>query len=325
MTKFVIHDIHIHRKVFTHMTNTIKTEMPILSNDKIQVLENLGLVVKDLQVKCESNSYIDAQVILDYLTDVTKTDEDPNVVPQRVIEKAQIAIEDIDGIPAVNGLPLWERLDCESLDFYKLFKIYREQKTVGIKTESDNVRYQRSFENLKEITGFTRKALYAISKVYHWQMRVSLYDSYRENFIEKENDRMINLMETRHIAAAKNIFEKCLKYFTEIDDKKLSKLAPKDVLSWWNEATKLERLSRGLPGDKIAIEKKDSKTVNITRIDNKTLNVNNPKPDNDYLQKLTDILSVAGALPKQLEAKADIIEAVSDEVIEEGEKKDGDE
>ena len=309
--------IHLHKRMKGHMSNVIKTEMPELSNDKIQVLENLGLVVKDLQVKCDSNSYIDAQVILDYLTDVTKTDEDPNVVPQRVIEKAQIAIEDIDGIPAVNGLPLWERLDCESLDFYKLFKIYREQKTVGITTENNNVRYQRSFENLKEITGFTRKALYAISKVYHWQMRVSLYDAYRIDFIAKEKDRMIHLMETRHIAASEKIFKKCLKYFTEIDDTKLKTLAPKDVLGWWNEATKLERLSLGLPGDKIAVEKKDSKTVNITRIDNKTVNVNSTKPDNKYLQELTDILQIAGALPKELEAKADIIEAISDEPIKE--------
>jgi len=305
-----------------HMSNVIKTEMPELSNDKIQVLENLGLVVKDLQVKCDSNSYIDAQVILDYLTDVTKTDEDPNVVPQRVIEKAQIAIEDIDGIPAVNGLPLWERLDCESLDFYKLFKIYREQKTVGITTENNNVRYQRSFENLKEITGFTRKALYAISKVYHWQMRVSLYDSYRENFIAKEKNHMISLMETKHQNAAETIFEKCVKYFTDIDEDKLKKLSPKDVLGWWNEATKLQRLSLGMPGDKIAIEKKGGgKTVSITNIDNKTLNVNNAKPDNKYLQDLVNILGVAGALPKGLEAKADVLEAISEEIIEdEGDK-----
>ena len=317
--------IHLHKRMKGHMSNVIKTEMPELSNDKIQVLENLGLVVKDLQVKCDSNSYIDAQVILDYLTDVTKTDEDPNVVPQRVIEKAQIAIEDIDGIPAVNGLPLWERLDCESLDFYKLFKIYREQKTVGITKDEGNVRYQRSFENLKEITGFTRKALYAISKVYHWQMRVSLYDSYRENFIVKEKNRMISLMETKHQNAAETIFEKCVKYFTDIDEDKLKKLSPKDVLGWWNEATKLQRLSLGMPGDKIAIEKKGGgKTVSITNIDNKTLNVNNAKPDNKYLQELTDILSVAGALPKQLEAKADIIEAVSDEPIEKEDEGDKD-
>ena len=72
------------------------------------------------------------------------------------------------------------------------------------------------------------------------------------------------------------------------------------------------------------VEKKDSKTVNITRIDNKTVNVNSTKPDNKYLQELTDILQIAGALPKELEAKADIIEAISDEPIEKDEgDKDG--
>ncbi len=306
------------------MVNILKAEM---SNSRIRVLENLGLVVSDMQIKCDSNSYIDANVILEYLTEVTKNDEDPNVVPERVLNQATVTIEYIDSIPAVNGLPLWERLDCEPLDFYDIFKLYREQKYIGVskhkpeETGSDEGlvvdarrRYQRSFENLIETTGLTRKALYAISKVYHWQMRANLYDSYRKNFIELENNRMITLMETKHQSAAKKIFEKCVKYFEDIGENELKKLSPKDVLSWWTEASKLERLSRGLPGDKIAIEKRQ--TVNITKIDNKTLNLNVPKPDNKYLQKLVNVLGKAGALPKEIEAKADVIEAIGkDEVV----------
>lgn len=304
------------------MINIVKTEM---SNDRIKVLDNLGLVVKDIQDKVGDAYYVDAQVILEYLTDVTKSDEDPNVIPERILEQASIQIEYIDGVPAVYGLPLWERLDCEPLDFYNLFKVYREQKMVGITKQSEtgsmgNVRYQRSFENLKETTGLTRRALYAVSKVYHWQMRASLYDSFQEDFIEKEKARLTTLLETRHQTAANNIFEKCVKYFKDIDDKKLKALAPKDVLAWWTEASKLERLSLGLPGDKIAVEKKESKTVNITRIDNKTLNLNAPaKNDNKYMQELVDILGVAGALPISLKAKSDVLEAIS-EPIEEGEK-----
>ena len=301
------------------MTKIIKTDMPVLSNERIQVLESLGLMVKDVQAKLDSsNYYVDAQVILTYLMEITKTDEDPNVIPDRILEQANVKIEYIDGIPAVYGLPLWERLDCEPLDFYNLFKIYREQKTIGItKTDSDgsegNVRYQRSFENLKETTGLARKALYAISNVYHWKMRASLYDSYRKNFIELENNRMISLMENKHQNAASKIFDKCVKYFEDIDEKKLKALPPKEILNWFAEVTKLERLSRGLPGDKIAVEKKGGgKTTNITNIDSKTVNLNAPaRNDNKYTQKIVDILQIAGALPKELEAKADVLEAVS--------------
>ena len=303
------------------MTKIVKTDLPVLSNDRIQVLENLGLAVKDIQAKLDSsNYYVDAQVILVYLTDITKSDEDPNVIPDRILEQANVQIEYIDGVPAVYGLPLWERLDCEPLDFYNLFKIYREQKTIGItKTDEEgnegNVRYQRSFENLKETTGLTRKALYAISNVYHWIMRVSLYDSFRENVIEKEKKRLISLMENKHQNAASKIFEKCVKYFEDIDAKALKALPPKEVLNWFVEVTKLERLSRGLPGDKIAVERKGgdkTQTVSITNIDSKTLNLNAPaKDESKYTQKIVNILTEAGALPRDLEAKADVLEAVS--------------
>jgi len=310
------------------MTNIVKTEMPEMSNDKIRVLENLGQVVKAEQAKVGSSRqsvdcYIDAQVILDYLTDITKTDEDPNAIPDRVINKAQVAIEWIDGIPAVNGLPLWERLDCEPLDFYQLFKIYREQKYVGVNKSEDSDgnalrRYQRSFENLKEATGFTRTALYAISKVYHWQMRVGLYDQFHENFIEKEKNRMITLMETKHSTAAEGIFEKCVNYFEGLGEKKLAKVSPKDMLGWMSKAIELHRLSLGLPGDKPKPDKDKTTSAQVINIksESKTLNLNTAKgtkgDGEDYMQELVDILKIAGALPKNLEAKSDVIEAMSE-------------
>ena len=259
----------MHNEVITQMVNIVDVK---IDKNRIKVLHNLGLIIKDLQAKLDDREcFIDAQVILDYLTSVTETDEDPNVVPESVIEKATVWIEWIDGIPAVSGLPLWERLDCESMDFYKVFKIYRDQKYIG----TTKNRYQRSFENLKETTGLSREALYAVSLVYHWQMRVTYYDSFHEETIEKEKARLITLMETRHLAASENIFEKCIAYFKDIDETKMKTLAPKDVLAWWNEAVKLNRLSLGLPGDKVIADKsgaKVGKVINITRNDNKTLN-----------------------------------------------------
>lgn len=325
--------IFLLKRVFEQMTNIIKTEMPEVSNDKIKVLESLGQVVNGEQAKINSSDYyIDAQVILDYLLAVTKTDEDPNVIPESVLTKATIQFEYIDGIPAVNGLPFWERIDCEDLDFYRLFKIYREQKYTAINKVADDGtpirRYQRSFENLKETTGLSRKALYAISKVYHWQNRASMYDSFRIDFIAKEKDRMITLMETKHQTAAETIFEKCVKYFTDMDQKKFDKVSPKDILSLFSEGYKLQRLSLGLPGDKPKPDKEKTTSAQVINIksESKTLNLNTAKGinDGDYMQQMVDILSDANALPVSVQAKSDVIEAVSEPIKKEVEgEKDG--
>jgi len=314
----------------------IKDNMPIvdipeLTDDKIRVLDNLGRIVKDLQKKLEgqrSNTnlefYVDAQVILDYLTDLTKAGDDPNELPDKVINQAMVPIDWLDGVPIVDGLPVWERLDCEPLGFYHLFKIYRNQKMVGIEkvgtektgTEKNNedssetVRYARSFENLKEATRLPIKGLYAISWVYHWQMRAQFYDRFKEDLLEKERNRLITLMENKHRDAADKIFEKCMKYLTDLDKSKLEKVNPKQMLDWLEFAVKMDRLALGIPADKPLTKDDKAKieqTVKIGKMENKTLNISGAD-GGKYLQELVNILEEAKALPKPIEAQADLKE-----------------
>jgi len=79
-------------------------------------------------------------------------------------------------------------------------------------------------------------------------------------------------------------------------------------------------LSLGLPGDKPKPDKDKTTSAQVINIksESKTLNLNTTKGNkDDYMQEMVDILKVAGALPKELEAKADVIETIGEEVEKE--------
>jgi hypothetical protein len=303
----------------TNVDVGILMDLPKITENQVKIFTNLGNIIKEIEKEIESilntngqlSFYVDAQVILDYLTDITNRDDDPNTIPQRVINSSLVPIDWIENTPVVNGLPIWERLDCEPLEYYRLYKLYRDQKTVGITTENDNVIHQRSFDNLEKSTNIKRQALYALSMVYHWQIRVKLFDQFRENIIEKEKERLIKLMESRHSVAARDVFDKCMTYFKNLDEGQMKTISPKAMLSWLEMAVKLDRLSLGIPADKPMTKdetERIGKIINITKTDNKTLNITaNSKDKDSYLQEMLDILEIAGATPKSIKSKSDVL------------------
>jgi len=287
----------------TAMKPVLKTSELVISDQKIKILNNLGQVIKGIQDDISENTekmpiyYVDASIILNYLAN-----NKIGTIPDRVINDSLVPIDWLEEIPIVNGLPIWERLDCEPITEYRLFKRYRDIKKGDVS--------RRSFENLKEATGIKVKALYALSKVYHWQIRVKCYDKYRISEVEKEKEKLVTLMETTHRKAADTIFEKCVNYFKGLTKEQLAKINPKAMLDWFTEAARLTRLSLGLPADK-PITKEDRtkiEKIEIGKIDSKTLNIG--KPDGEkkdgYLQDVVDILDIAGVLPKKIEAKGDM-------------------
>lgn len=294
----------------------VRTDEIAISDQKTRILANLGEIIKEKQEKLPKNSngipnyYIDAQIILDWLT--TLKSGEANELPDKILSSSLVPVDLVEGIPVVNGLPLWERFDCEPIDDYKLFKLYRDS------TNIDGVN-RRSFENLSDSTRIKVKALWALSKVYHWQLRVRAYDLFKKDELEKEKAKMIKLMETTHNTAADTIFEKCVDYFKGLKPEDLAKINPKDMLGWFVEVVRLKRLALGLPGDKPAtIEDrvKIDKLVNITQTENKTLNISGEN-STKYLQEMVDILSSAGALPREVQVKGDLqSELIKDETKE---------
>jgi len=330
------------------VTQVVKVELPQIETNQVKILETLGKITRDLQKELEPSStplaYVDAQIILDYLTTVNK-DDDPNAIPERVKNGSLVPIDWLDNTPVVNGLPVWERLDCEPLDYYKIYKIYREQKYIGtykkeqieddgVQTEQnqnqetepvETVRHSRSFDNLEKSTGIKRKALYALSMVYHWQLRTNLYDRFREDLLEKERKRLISLMENKHRSAAEKIFGKCMKYLEDVtqDKVRMEKVSPKEMLSWMEMAVRMDRLSLGIPADKPITEQDRQKLTSVVRVqkdESKHLTINiagkKGKDKDKYLQEMLDILQGADAVPKSIEAKADIMEEVKEENID---------
>jgi hypothetical protein len=140
---------------------------------QLKLLHDLGHLVSGVQseVQCTPNNlpmyYTDPQIILEDM--VSNRLVDNNVDPDTK-NLALTQIDFLDGLPIVNGLPFWERLDCEPLNYYRLFKTYRDEKL----TES-----KRSFQKLEKDTNTGLSYLYALSKIYHWQSRIRAFDIYQ--------------------------------------------------------------------------------------------------------------------------------------------------
>jgi hypothetical protein len=289
------------------------------TEQRIKVLKTLGAIIKNLQetlpkVQIKNREmplfYIDPQIVLNNLTNI-KGEETTAQIPDRVTSEATVPIDYLEDVPVANGLPFWERIDCEPIAYYKLFKIYRDQKNEG--------GTHRSFENLKKRTGIPESAIHALSSVYHWQPRIRAYDLFKENTVELEKQKIIKSMENDHIGAAKKIFTKCMDYLEDISEngwydlKGNLQVSPKDMIGWFEASIKLERLSLGLPADKpLNDEEKGKITKVITNVkfqqDNKTINLNPPAKElnNKYFQDMIDILNDANALPKNIVAIGDV-------------------
>jgi hypothetical protein len=237
-------------------------------DQRLSVLKRLGGIISGLQkgIQLTLNNlplaYIDPQTILEEIA----SDPANSNVTDETIALSTTPIDYLDGVPIVNGLPFWEKLDGEPLDYYRLFKTYRDYP---IKDQN------RSFEKLEIDTNTPTSYLYALSKIYHWRPRTASFDQYQLILIEKERTRQIKIMSNNHIEAADKIFKIGMDYLEGIKDAgTISSFSPKEILGWQELAVKLKRLSLGLPADKPQEEKRESEPI-ITNIEQQTINVTN--------------------------------------------------
>jgi hypothetical protein len=256
------------------MLDIIKSEQSKENNNsldiKLKLLNNLGNTVSGLQKNIDVTSnnlpiaYIDPQIILEEIID--NSDANANI-SQELITLSTTFIDYLDGVPIVGGLPFWERLDCEPLDYYRLFKTYRDYKLIEPK---------RSFEKLEADTNTPRPYLYALSKVYHWQQRALAFDIYKMDEIERERNRQVSIMENKHKKAAERIFEICTTYLEVMEETGLlAAYSPKEMQGWAELAIKLERLSLGLSPDKPITKEDTEKVKQIVNVTNNQMNQTN--------------------------------------------------
>ncbi len=130
---------------------------------------------------------------------------------------------------------IWERQNNEKSKAYAAFCVYRDLGP------------DRSLEKTREIlgksAGYTRW-MHTWSSKYDWVARAQAYDDYIEKKKREKNEKEILEMADRHAKVAKAFLLIIAQRLQQIDPAQLS---PADMAKWLDVATKLERLSRGVP------------------------------------------------------------------------------
>lgn len=144
-----------------------------------------------------------------------------------------------EGFGTIGGVPVWERLPRETVDAYKLYLYYRDQKE-----DTGN----RSFQLTAKRFGTNLTAVVTLANMYHWMDRNLVFDSFREVMDDIRREQDVQEMSSRHIRAAKDIFKICTNFIA--DEKNQKMLTPKTALNWAELAVSLERLSLGMHPDK---------------------------------------------------------------------------
>lgn len=271
--------------------------------------QKLGNFVQNFQVNLPNNNLgvplqlINPVPLTDSLLEAETTDD----VPLEVLNEAIMVVEYDDGMPTVDGLPIWERFDGEVIAYYKLFKHYRDMASLNGGS--------RSIVKLSHETNIAGRHLNALAKVYHWQLRCKAYDMNQKIIRERKRQYEIEQMESKHMRASSILLEQGLAYIEDHPEQ----LNPKVALQMVELAMKSGRLALGLNGDKPGSSDSTTK-INIqqnnTQAETATKPVAAPtKEEQDktvtQLESLIHILDKSGAFDR---AKQEVIDADFSEV-----------
>lgn len=138
----------------------------------------------------------------------------------------------------------WERQPGESTRAYSAFLVYRDlgpQRSLRKASEIIYPRYRQ-----RGTTGPPGRIV-LWSGQFKWHQRAEAWDAYLRRLKEDEERRAIKEMAERHARAAVGFQQKALERLLAM---KPGELKPKEVLAFFIEAAKLERLSRGEPTER---------------------------------------------------------------------------
>lgn len=221
---------------------------------------------------------------------------------------AVLPISYLEGLPTIEGVPIWEHMEGEPLEFYQLFKRYRSMRT----STSSRAVYKLATEVGSEV-----KHVELVRQAYHWQLRVGAYDYY----VEQERNEQLELrraeIEHKHAKTAEELYKISSKYLLEHEDL----LTPKVAMQMLDVAVKLERASLGMA----AMDSRGGGSKQVLNIQN---TVNGPVAGDggeaptlvsgkleDDKTRLTQVLNVMNKLGLMTEADVETVEA---EVIDDG-------
>jgi hypothetical protein len=199
----------------------------------VQVLQNS----LDVNNNGEFQAFIDPTIIGSCAMLYETADE----IPNDKVNEATVPVEYVDNMPCIHGVPIWERLDGEKVQYYDIYKDYRDMKWFGGSQYAT-----RSIANVAIKLGVSGRLIQILSKIYLWAPRVQAYDAQKlkELNLQKEAER--EHLESRHLEFSNKILEQAVAYLSKHD----AALNPKIAVSMVELGMKYGRISAGLLGDK---------------------------------------------------------------------------
>lgn len=235
----------------------------------------------------QPNSFVNITELLRHNSDLNFANLDERLFLPVIIQ---------EGIPTINAMPIWERIEGEPTEAYEIFKQYRMMKELN-KT--------RTMYNLSLLTNVPVSHLETMRHLFNWNYRIQAFDAYTaaERQLMLEQYRVE--IEGKHLKIANKLAEQAFNYFKENE----SMITPKVALQMLDWAVKLERITTGLnPDGKGTINGSERIQLNVqnniantgdnttsSSTSNKT-EVEQTEEDKDRLATMVNILNEIGVL-----------------------------
>lgn len=220
----------------------VDNEMLQWDESKTGIISKLGQMVQYFQLGAsESNGVPDYYLDPSVLTPILNEIDVPDDIPEDLLEAAKVPIMLEDGIPVIDGIPYWERLDGEPVPYYKLFKEYRDMKYLN-----EASRFSRSIARLAESTQMSGKQINALAKSYHWMSRAKAYDIFKQAEKAMLKQQAVESLESKHAAMSSELLEQAVGYLLQHPEQ----LSPKTAIDLAKLAIETGRLSVGLDPSK---------------------------------------------------------------------------
>ena len=245
--------------------------------------------------------------------------ESVNDLSDTMRERATFPIEYMDNIATVDGIPAWDILPGERVDFHNVFKLYRDSRYFLLDTGEYAIS-NRTVAGLAKQLGMPGSSLTYISKLYSWADRCALYDVYMEAEMQKRKAQQGIMIRNEHLKMSQQLASKAWDKLS----KQINNLGPKELIKVLELGIKYSRISAGMLPDKPG-EAVTSKQTNLSIYNNTTnntadqmMNINTTTPsktssaveqqlaedmkDENNLLSILHVLQASGAMKTAIHA-----------------------
>lgn len=243
--------------------------------------------------------------------------ETPQDVTEEVLQRARWQIELQGDHALIDGLPIWDRLEGERVDFYNVFKLYRDSR-YGLIDTGDYTLCTRSMAGLARHLNLSPRLLDVLNKMYNWKLRCAYYDKFFEMEIVRKKQMEVQMLQRDHLKFSTTLLDKAMSFF----EMHSNQLTPKDAISLAELGFKISRLSLGMMPDKPAMsDGAQTQPLLAVQINQQTQNTSSVQvnqqnfsseaerqmhenlKDNDNLLSILHVLQRSGAMDTAITAE----------------------